>query len=198
MLAWAGAVVVQIAVLAGQRARLSRLLRQAVPASSQLDSLVAECAARLQLSRVPRVLLSTEECSPFVCGLWRPVMVLPRALETLLAERQIMPVLVHELAHVKRLDLVWGWIPQLARIGYFFHPVAHWVAFRVRLEGELACDGWAMADSGHGPGAYADLLVRVISRLSEPAMLRSGSAASASLDGQASSVPRKRPRRNVK
>src|SRR5262249_53515634 len=96
------------------------------------------------------------------------------------------PVIVHELAHIKRHDLLWGWIPQIARMLYFFHPVAHWVAFRVRLEAELACDGWAMSTTGQGAGAYADLLVRVVSRLSEPAMLRTGSAASAALDGKTS------------
>ena len=64
-------------------------------------------------------------------------------------------------AAVQRLDLLFGWIPQLARMAYFFHPIAHLAAFRVRLESELACDGWAMAETGHGAGAYADLLVRL-------------------------------------
>jgi beta-lactamase regulating signal transducer with metallopeptidase domain len=186
MFAWAVIVVAQLVVLLGQRARLVRLLRQASPASAALDTLVAQCATRLRLGRVPRVLVTEVECSPFVCGLSRTVMVLPRSLESLLPQNEIEPVLIHELAHVKRYDLFFGWIPQLARMFYFFHPIAHLVAFRTRLEAELACDGWAMAESGHGAGAYADLLVRVVSRLSEPAMLRSGSTASAGLDGQES------------
>jgi beta-lactamase regulating signal transducer with metallopeptidase domain len=186
MLGWAVTVLAQIIVLAGQRARLARLLRQALPASTSIDALVAQCAARLRLTRRPRVLVTEAECSPFVCGLWRPVMVLPRSLEALLPDNEIEPVLIHELAHVKRYDLLFGWIPQLARMFYLFHPIAHLVAFRVRLEGELACDGWAMAESGCGAGAYADLLVRVVSQLSEPAMLRTGSTASAGLDGQES------------
>ena len=139
---------------------------------------------RLRLRRVPRVLVTDAECSPFVCGLWRTVMVLPRSLATILPDNEIMPVLVHETAHVKRYDLLFGSIPQLAHMLYFFHPIAHLVAFRTRLEAELACDGWAMAESGHGAGVRADLLVRVVSRLSEPAMLRTGSTAAAGLDGQ--------------
>jgi beta-lactamase regulating signal transducer with metallopeptidase domain len=186
MLIWAGMVGVQIVMLAVQRARLARLLSEAGVGGPAIESLVAECAAKLRMSRVPRVVVTGVECSPFVCGLWRPTIVLPRSLEAALTLEQIAPVVVHELAHVRRLDLVFGWIPQLTRMVYFFHPIAYWVAFRVRLEGELACDGWAMAETGHGAGAYADLLVRVVSRLSEPAMLRTGSAASAGLDGQQS------------
>jgi hypothetical protein len=40
-----------------------------------------------------------------------------------------------------------------------------------------------MAASGRTVRAYADLLVQVVSRLSEPAMIRTGSVASAGLDG---------------
>ncbi|MBI2823647.1 MAG: M56 family metallopeptidase [Planctomycetia bacterium] len=183
MIAWAAIVAGEILLIVWQRARLSRLLRDARPAESELEKLVATAASRIGLARRPRVLLTPAECSPFVCGVWRPAVVLPRSLAALAVGGELEPVLVHELAHIKRRDLVWGWIPLAARALYFFHPVVHWVAFRVRLEAELACDGWAMATSGQGPGAYANLLVRVVSRLSEPAMLRAGSAAAARLDG---------------
>lgn len=36
--------------------------------------------------------------------------------------------------HIKRRDLLWGWIHEIARIVYFFHPTAHWLGARVRLE----------------------------------------------------------------
>ena len=188
MIAWAMIVVGQLGLLLRQLARLGRLLKQAKPAGTALESLVRDCAARVRLTRVPRVLVADQECSPFVCGVWRPTVVLPRSLEPLLSDGQLEPVIVHELAHVKRFDLLWNWIPQIARMLYFFNPVAHWVAFHVRLEGELACDGWAMAATGKAPGDYAGLLARIVGRLSEPAMLRSGSAASAGLDGQAPST----------
>ena len=184
MFAWLAIVVAELALIGWQRWQLSELLRGAVPAEPALESLVAQCAVSVRLARPPRVLVTGDECSPFVCGAWRPAMVLPRSIVWKLSEAELRPVVVHELAHIKRLDLVWGWIPQLARLVYFFHPVAHWTLFRTRLEAELACDGHAMAATGHGASAYADLLVRVVSRLAEPAMLRTGSAASAGLDGQ--------------
>ncbi|MBI3839093.1 MAG: M56 family metallopeptidase [Planctomycetia bacterium] len=183
MVVWGSIVIGELAVLLRQRARLGRLLMHTRPAGKAIELLVRDCAARVKLARIPRVLVAQKECTPFVCGVWRPVIVLPESLGTVLSDGQLAPVLVHELAHVKRLDLLWNWIPQVARILYFFHPIAHWVAFCIRLEGELACDGWAMAATGQAPGGYADLLVRVVGRLSEPPMLRSGSAASAGLDG---------------
>jgi beta-lactamase regulating signal transducer with metallopeptidase domain len=185
MLAWGAIVLAQLARIAWQRVKLSQLLGSAASADTAIESLVAECARGVRLARLPLVLVTSEECSPFVCGAWHPCIVLPGSLVSELSEAELRPVIVHELAHIKRLDLVWGWIPQLARVLYFFHPVAHWTLFRTRLEAELACDGYAMATTGHGAASYADLLVRVVSRLAEPAMLRTGSAASAGLDGQA-------------
>ena len=184
MLAWAMVVFGQCALLLWHLARLRNLLRHASPGSDALQSLVRDCAARVKLVRTPRVLTVDKERSPFVCGVWRPVIVLPKSLEKLLADGLLDPVILHELAHVKRLDLLWNWIPQIARTLYFFNPIVHWVAFRIRLEGELACDGWAMVTTGKAAGDYADLLVRVVSQLSEPAMFGTGSAASAGLDGQ--------------
>ena len=72
-----------------------------------------------------------------------------------------------------------GWI---ARIVYFFHPVAHGMAYRLRLERELACDQIALMHTGRDARAYAETLVQVVSRQSEPVALRTAVGA-ARIDG---------------
>jgi hypothetical protein len=106
-----------------------------------------------------------------VYGLLRPVLVLPQGLMADLDPDHWRAVMLHELGHLKRRDLWWGWLPALARIVYFFHPVAHWVCFRIRLERELACDQLAMTLSGRGAAEYAEILVQVVSHTSLPAAL---------------------------
>ncbi|MBX3411163.1 MAG: M56 family metallopeptidase [Pirellulales bacterium] len=184
MFAWLFVVAAQFLVLIVQRVRLSRLLRDCLPAPADVQSLVASSAARLNLAPVPQALVTELDCSPFVCGIWRPVLVLPQGLQSMLADSELEPVLMHELAHVRRRDLLWNWLPQLARMLFFFHPIAYWASFRIRLEAELACDGLAMNTTGKSVSQYAELLVRVVSRLSEPSLLRSSSVASAGLSGQ--------------
>jgi len=181
MLGWGGVVVWQGLAIVWYRAQLQRFLALTIPATEAIEQIVVQVAAEMQLRRSPAVRVSEVDCSPFVCGMLRPTLVIPRMLDSLLTDGRLRPVIVHELAHLKRRDLWFGWLPQMARIVYFFHPVAYWVAFRVRLEAELACDGWAMNATGQRPADYAQLLVGVVTRLSEPAPLR---ATSASLDGQ--------------
>jgi beta-lactamase regulating signal transducer with metallopeptidase domain len=175
-------VLWQIARLLSQRLRLAKLLKQGIPTSGELAALVAELAAQIGLRRVPAAVSVDGDCPLFVCGLWRTRLVLPSRLMASLGAAERRQVILHELAHVKRHDLAWGWPVEIARIVYFFHPLVYWVAYQLRLERELACDQLAMARSGHTPADYAQTLVQVVSHGSQPAQMQVA-AISAGLTG---------------
>jgi len=183
---WMVIVLTQIIRVVWLRIRLGQMLKKAVPASEELATLLQNATKLLGLKRVPQVVLTEFDCSPFVCGISRPVIVLPKNLTASLDPKRMQQVLLHELAHVKRLDLLWGWIPEFARIIYFFHPFVHWASYRIRLERELSCDQLAMAHSGQNASEYANTLVQVLSHTSEPAMLKTAAVTSAGLDGSES------------
>jgi beta-lactamase regulating signal transducer with metallopeptidase domain len=182
LVAWVAVVIAQIGRLLWQRQRLRRLLREAKPADSALTTLVTELTRQIGLVKAPRVVLAAVDCSPFACGVFDAVLVIPARLAPTLTQIELRHVVLHELAHVRRRDLAWGWISELARIAYFFHPVVHWIAYRARLERELACDQLAMANSGNDAREYAATLVRVVSHSSEPSVFKTA-AVSAGLDG---------------
>ncbi len=177
MSAWCLIVLWQIARLASQRRRLAGLLQQGGFASTEVCDLVAELSQQAGLRRPPAVLSVAGDCPLFVCGLWRPRLVLPEQLFAALKLPERRQVILHELAHLKRRDLFWGWPAEIGRIVYFFNPLVHWVAYQVRLERELACDQFAMAHSGHPPADYAQTLVRVVGQVSEPAAVQAAAIA---------------------
>jgi beta-lactamase regulating signal transducer with metallopeptidase domain len=170
--AWGIIVLYLSARLIWQRLRLARLLARAIPAGGELAGLVADLSGQTGLRRAPEALSIGGDCPLFVCGLWRQRLILPERLMTALEPAERRQVILHELAHVKRRDLLWGWSIEIARIVYFFHPLVYWVAYQLRLERELACDQLAMARSGHSPADYAQTLVHVVSHGSEPASLQ--------------------------
>jgi beta-lactamase regulating signal transducer with metallopeptidase domain len=177
VLAWLTGLCWQVVSLLLLRRRVQRLLDRTVPASDpRLLRLVDELSGRLGLRRAPPVLLTSEAISPLVCGVFRAVLVLPAGLLTSIDEAACRQVVLHELAHVKRRDLLWGWLPEIARSLYFFNPVGHWVCSRIRLERELACDQVAMAYSGKDAGDYALTLVQVVTHTSMPAALQAVAA----------------------
>jgi Tol biopolymer transport system component/beta-lactamase regulating signal transducer with metallopeptidase domain len=172
LLGWLVGIAWQVGRMLVQRGRLRRLLSRATACSEpRFLAVMEQVAAQPGLSRRPALLVTEGDGAPFVYGLWRPVLVLSRGLMADLDPDHWREVVLHEFGHIKRRDLWWGWLPALARIVYFFHPVAHWVEFRIRLERELACDQLAMTFSGRSATDYAEVLVQVVSHASMPAAL---------------------------
>ena len=176
-LAWFAAVAWQSLRLLRQRLRLACLLRQSTPADKHITGTVVELAGQLGLRHVPTAVSVANDCPVFVCGIWRSWLVLPLGLMARLDECRRRQVILHELAHIKRHDLAWAWPAEIAKIIYFFNPLAYWVAYQLGLERELACDQLAMARSGHPPADYAQTLVQVISHTSESAAIQAAIAA---------------------
>jgi bla regulator protein blaR1 len=181
MIGWGLVIVGQVAAIAYQRKRMKELLKQAEPAADpRLLALLADLSGRTGLGRQPDILLGGD--APFVCGHVRPTLVLPRALAGALDAGPLRMVLLHELAHIKRRDLWWEWIPAITRLLYFFHPAAHYIAYCTCLERELACDQAAMVLTGQTAAGYASTLIEVVSWSSQPPALRAA-LASARFDG---------------
>ena len=122
MSAWFAVVVWQILRLLRQRAWLARLLRQAVAPDEELARLVAELAGTIGLRRPPTILCVGPDCPLFVCGPWRPALVLPGPLMSTLGPAERRQVILHELAHVKRRDLLWGWTAEIAQSSLLLPP----------------------------------------------------------------------------
>jgi len=166
--AWCVGVAGGVAVIVLQGRRLGRVLRRATPVSdARVLDLVADLAGRVGLGRPPRVVSADGVASPFVCRAFRPTLVLPSGLADALDADALRAVLVHELAHLKRRDLAWDWLPALAKLLYTVHPAGRYVAYRALLERELACDRLAMDLAGQDAAGYASTLVEVVS-LSSP------------------------------
>ena len=189
MSAWFAVVVWQILRLLRQRAWLARLLRQAVAPDAELARLVAELAGSIGLRRPPAILCVGPDCPLFVCGLWRPRLVLPGPLMSSLGPAERGRSSCTSWRTSKRRDLLWGWTAEIARMVYFFHPLVWWVGYRLRLERELACDQLAMAHSGHPPADYAQTLVQVVSHASR-AGGRAGGSHFRRVDGQSDATER--------
>ena len=94
---------------------------------------------------------------PVTFGLWRPVVLLPTALDAQPGEIR-EAVLTHELLHVARRD--WGWVlaEEAARAVFWFHPAMWWLISRVQLAREEVVDALAVAHTGRRK-AYLEALM---------------------------------------
>ena len=156
-LGWLSALVVQLAWCLRRRLALRRLLATCEPASRAEQARVEQLTSRLGLSRTVQLLLGDVDV-PLVTGIFRPCIVLPA--EHGLSQERFDQVILHELTHVKRNDLLWVWIPELARMIFFFHPLVYWVRFQANLCREMACDQ-SVLFSGANRRQYARTLLEL-------------------------------------
>src|SRR5437667_376879 len=80
--------------------------KRALPAPALLREMAATTFSQAKLPRRVRIKLTEPPFSPAVCGLFRPVILLPTALVARLAPAQLRAVLLHESFHIRRGD-VW-------------------------------------------------------------------------------------------
>lgn len=111
-------------------------------------------------------LLTTEELAcPVLVGIGAPAVLLPASFPADFDAAQLRLMLAHELAHLKRRDLLWAWLPNLGRLLFFFHPLV-WMAEREwRLAQEMACDEQALLATGACPQQYGTLLLEIIGQV---------------------------------
>jgi hypothetical protein len=137
------------------------------------DAIVAALdAARAQLGIVRSVtlLIHPNRTIPIVWGIFRCRLLLPTAARDWSGE-QLRSVLLHELAHVKRRDMLAQLLAQVACALHWFNPLVWLAAWRLAVERERACDDLVLA-SGVRASAYAGHLLDVVSNFA-PARLAS-------------------------
>ncbi|HJQ52895.1 MAG TPA: HEAT repeat domain-containing protein [Gemmatimonadaceae bacterium] len=158
---WA-AVMLVIAAWLGYAAMLvKRIVNRSRPLDTEdwLNPLW-EVSDRLSLEEPPRLLRSEDAKMPFACGLFTPTIVLPAECDAWSLDRR-RAVLLHELAHVRRHDLVGHTLGRLACAFYWFHPLVWTAAKQLRAESERACDDLALA-CGARATDYAEHLLDIV------------------------------------
>ncbi|HVX10446.1 MAG TPA: M56 family metallopeptidase [Pirellulales bacterium] len=159
----AGAVIGTARLLFGLLA-LTKLLRDTRPVTDpSLLGLLEQLREQLRCRRPIELReMTAAGGAPAVLG-WRcPIILLPAEWRTWNANAQ-RGVLAHETTHVAHSDFPMWLLAQAALIVNFYNPVAQWLAFRLRLEQELAADACGAVLTG-GTRAYAAILAQMALR----------------------------------
>jgi beta-lactamase regulating signal transducer with metallopeptidase domain len=132
------------------------------------QNLLEDCKALMGVG-VPVTLIETETIpSPTLFGFVRPRLLLPAGLTSTLTREELRHVFLHELAHIKRRDVLTGWVILALQTIHWFNPLV-WLAFhRLRADRELACDALALSHARPGENqAYGLTVVKLLERFGQ-------------------------------
>lgn len=137
---WAlGAMLMVIRLVIGYR-RFAGLLGSLQPAPETVVAEVAKIAASLGCRRNVRVRRSCQFAVPFLCGLRRPVLVLPERMCEPAWRDHLSAILAHELTHVRAHDFGWNAALQAVSILLWFHPLVWRIGSAHRAACDAVCD----------------------------------------------------------
>ncbi len=139
--------------------QIDRMTRRASLASPAINDLLGEIKPRTKLSPAVRVRITVDPISPAVCGLFRPVVLLPQSLVEKLSPEQLRAVLLHELVHLRRLDVWVNFAQSLLQIVHWWNPLLWLANARIRRVREEAVDDAVMVTLREDSEVYAPTLL---------------------------------------
>ncbi len=158
---WALVAAALLARLAFGAWSVRRIVRRARPLEDpSWQAPLYEIADRLGIDAAPALLRSDDVKMPFAAGLVASTIVLPAESDGWSAERR-SAVLIHELGHVRRRDLVGHTLSRVVCALYWFHPLVWTASRQLRAESERACDDLALV-FGARPSDYAEHLLDIV------------------------------------
>ncbi|WP_298863209.1 M56 family metallopeptidase [uncultured Gimesia sp.] len=127
---------------------------------SKILEMIKNQSRKVGLRFVPLVSYCERIDVPTVIGVLKPMILLPASLVTGLDSEQFAAILSHELAHIRRNDLLMNLLQRLIESALFFHPVVWYISRQMSAERESCCDDLVVT-SGYRPIDYAGALLRM-------------------------------------
>ena len=157
---WGFGAMLLIGRLAIGYVSIAGILKRSSGVSDHIEAEVRQIAADLGCRRSVTVRSSERFNVPFLYGLRRPILVLPKRMCEPAYRSQLPGVIAHELAHVRANDFGWNAILQAESVLLWFHPLAWRIVAAHRAAYEAVCDAVSASYLGDAQ-AYCRTLAKV-------------------------------------
>ena len=157
-------VVLGLVLLLVSKGTLSHRVKKSSLDSGRHGALLAECKKRLGVRAEIPLVVQEYLPTPALFGLFRPQILLPEYCRDM-GDESLSFILLHELSHYKRKDMLLNYLLLGLQLVYWFNPLV-WFMFRqIREDMELLNDEQVLKQIGQEQGKnYARALVETLAR----------------------------------
>ncbi len=153
---WFAVVFILFARLVYREFRFRRFLKNAV--KQDLDFIMERLKSDIGYKREINVYSHEGITMPFVTGFFKPAVYIPEKMVHS-PEHELMSVLAHETAHIKRRDVFTITAQTIVEILYFFHPFVRIAGRFLNMQREMICDNIAISTLNKRPAEYGQSLL---------------------------------------
>jgi len=178
----AGALILFLRVLWDSHRFSSPVIRKRPVTDPALLNLLEDCKAEMKVYTPIQLIITPQVASPVLLGFIRPRLLLPENVTASFSLRELHYIFLHEIAHVKRLDVPANWLMTGLQILHWFNPFV-WLAFgRMRIDREQACDALVLdcrslsyqhGDVQDEKTRYGEIIIKLLTNITQPASLPS-------------------------
>lgn len=110
---------------------------QAPVSDTELLDRLAILGSQIRIKRAIELCINPLISSPLLIGFFRPCIVLPRVD---IAEKDFQYIVLHELTHYRRFDMLYKWLVQITVCLHWFNPLVYLMGKEINKACEFACD----------------------------------------------------------
>lgn len=115
-------------------------IRKGAAATPSLREKIRKTAEKYDLPAQKSVRICKGIETPFLCGMVRPILVVPESMAETIDEK----VLLHEMLHLKHHDVFVNFLLHLLQALNWFNPFVYWLCRIIRNDSEALCDQRAL------------------------------------------------------
>ncbi|UNJ81231.1 BlaR1 family beta-lactam sensor/signal transducer (plasmid) [Bacillus sp. CMF21] len=137
---WIAGMIVMLAATLYSNLRISKIKKNLQEVENlELSTLFNTCKEEIHIHKKIVLGYSSLIKSPITFGLFQPYIVIPKDISTLSTD-EMKCVLLHELFHCKRRDMLVNYFMCLSRTVYWFNPLLWYFLREMKTEMEISCD----------------------------------------------------------
>jgi len=148
---------------------LWRIIKSVRPLTDQrILDLLEDCKGQTGVETILGIVVTDRVKGPALFGFVRPRLLLPVGVIETHSEKELRHIFLHELSHLKRYDILLGWVTTLLLVIHWFNPLVWYAFYRMRQDRELACDASALSTMGIDESEkYGMTIVRLLEKFSQ-------------------------------
>ncbi|MGM7683325.1 M56 family metallopeptidase [Cytobacillus sp. Hm23] len=138
----------------------------------ELLTLLEECMTQLKIHTKVQIIYNESIGTPSVVGSLRPKILINKSMLNTLSRNETKFVLLHELTHVKRRDILIQWLAVFTQAIHWFNPIIWYSFYTMRKDCEISCDASVLSKLKRAEHIeYGTTLLTVIEKISKPTVI---------------------------
>ncbi|MBD2870345.1 M56 family metallopeptidase [Paenibacillus arenilitoris] len=142
-----------------------RIIASRKAVDAEILAILEACKARLGIKTDIPVYETSLLRSPCAYGLTKPGIYLPEDIVAIADSAQLAHILLHELTHLKRKDLLANFLWTLAVMLHWYNPLAWLAVKRMKADQEVACDARTLEALDEREASSYGMTLLMLSRL---------------------------------